>query len=78
VCFARSRVPTAKNTGHSSIARMFKVLAMCVLVTALLGVAILTGGVVPMITAVCVELAVHFAIVVGGRAKHRDLPVRRT
>ena len=57
---------------------MFKVLAMCVLVTALLGVAILTGGVAPMITAVCVELAVHFAIVVGGRAKHRDLPVRRT
>ncbi len=45
---------------------------MVVLVVALLSVAVFLGGVVPMVTAVAVELAVHLAIVVGGRAEHRN------
>jgi hypothetical protein len=44
---------------------------MIVLVVALSGVALLLEGVVPVVTAICVELAVHFALVIGGWAEYR-------
>ncbi len=68
-----TRFPTpikgAGATDHSSGSSLLKTIAMIVTKIVLCFLALIVEGVLPMIAAIAINLASHFAIVVGSRVE---------